>query len=141
MIRKADITDLDFIYQLSNQEMGSKFDYQMIKDYINAKETFSVFIVEKNDRIGFIILWESGENGQIFDFGIIDEFRRKGYGKLLLNFAINYFKKNNVKIISLEVREDNLAAIKLYESHGFIKQRVISKYYKDCDAFFYLRRL
>ncbi|EAT13136.1 GNAT family N-acetyltransferase [Bermanella marisrubri] len=55
------------------------------------------------------------------------EFRGKGLASNLINYVIEHCKKNKFEKCSLEVRKDNLSAIKLYEKHGFkIKQ--------DCDA-------
>jgi ribosomal-protein-alanine N-acetyltransferase len=47
------------------------------------------------------------------------EYRGKGIASSLINYVIEYCKKNKFKKCSLEVRKDNFSAIKLYEKHGF----------------------
>lgn len=50
------------------------------------------------------------------------EYWEKGLGTLLLEHAINYARiTGEVKNIYLEVRKDNIPAIKLYEKQGFKK--------------------
>lgn len=50
------------------------------------------------------------------------DYWKKGLGTLLLEHAINYARiTGEVKNIYLEVRKDNIPAIKLYEKQGFKK--------------------
>lgn len=51
-----------------------------------------------------------------FDLFVLPEFRRKGYGKALLEKAI---ETNRPKGMMLHVDIDNIAARNLYESLGF----------------------
>lgn len=50
---------------------------------------------------------------------IAPEFRGKGLANLLIDYTLEFCKKNGFKKCELEVREDNLAAIKLYQNCGF----------------------
>ena len=52
----------------------------------------------------------------------------------ILNFLINRAVELNKGCITLEVREDNKAAITLYEKNNFVKVGRRKKYYKDLDA-------
>ena len=44
----------------------------------------------------------------------------KGYGKIIVTALLNFASTNNVSEIKLSVDNDNIAAIKLYEKHGFV---------------------
>lgn len=52
---------------------------------------------------------------------VVKEYWNQGVGRRLLAEIINFAKENNVAIIDLQVRSDNLAAIHLYEKFGFRK--------------------
>lgn len=54
----------------------------------------------------------------IHDLVVVKEFRSRGIGKALLDFAEKKAKEQNCCKITLEVREDNRAK-KLYEREGF----------------------
>ncbi len=45
----------------------------------------------------------------------------QGIGTALLQKVVDYAKANGVEIINLEVRSDNVRAIRLYEKFGFVK--------------------
>jgi ribosomal protein S18 acetylase RimI-like enzyme len=46
--------------------------------------------------------------------------RRKGIGALLMDHAIELAQKQGLRVVALDVRPDNMAAIRLYERHGFV---------------------
>ena len=60
--------------------------------------------------------------------------RGKGKAKALLSHLIQYAKEHNVAQIFLEVNIENLPAISLYETMGFIKTGVRKNYYKMRDG-------
>ena len=55
------------------------------------------------------------------------DFRGKGYGKKLMNYAIEYAKNKGYKEISLGVNLDNYIAFKLYVDLGFTKIQYIGE--------------
>lgn len=55
------------------------------------------------------------------------DFRGKGYGKKLMNYAIEYAKNKGYKEISLGVNLDNYIAFKLYVDLGFTKIKYIGE--------------
>lgn len=55
------------------------------------------------------------------------EFRGKGYGKKLMNYVIEYVKREEYKEISLGVNLDNYIALNLYVKLGFTKIQYIGE--------------
>ena len=51
------------------------------------------------------------------------------FGSFLLENLISFANKLNIKVITLEVNECNLSAIKLYNKFNFNKVGVRKKYY------------
>lgn len=80
---------------------------------------------------------------EILTFGIIPEYRRQGEGIRLLNQMFQYANDNKVKKIFLDVAEDNLPAIKLYEKSGFRLIHRRKGYYQNgtTDALIYIKEL
>ncbi|MGD8325811.1 MAG: ribosomal protein S18-alanine N-acetyltransferase [Sphingomonadales bacterium] len=58
------------------------------------------------------------------------EYRRKGVGRTILTDACDYYEHAGVKTLFLEVREQNLAAQKLYIHVGFQYVGRRPKYYR-----------
>lgn len=59
----------------------------------------------------------------------------KGLGSQLLQKAIEFAKSNDIEIINLEVRSDNLRAIHVYEKFGFRKTGTSPAYLKIADSY------
>ncbi len=53
-----------------------------------------------------------------------------GIGTKLMEYLIDYAKKQGIEIINLEVRSDNSAAIHLYEKYGFKRCGSIPAFFK-----------
>lgn len=53
--------------------------------------------------------------------------RGHGYGKKLMNYVIDYAKRNNYEELSLGVNLDNYIALKLYVNLGFTKIQYIGE--------------
>ena len=68
----------------------------------------------------------------LYQFGnLIEEYRGKGIGKKLVEQAIEGMKIKKCNESYLEVRTDNIPAIKLYENLGFNRIAMLNTYYKD----------
>ena len=55
----------------------------------------------------------------VHDFIVSPNYRRRGLGKALLEYLIDYSTKNDFCRLNLEVREDNVKAQGLYKKVGF----------------------
>ena len=59
------------------------------------------------------------DEGQITNIATHPDYRRKGYGRAIVEAFKKHAKYNGLDSISLEVRESNKAAVGLYTSLGF----------------------
>ena len=71
----------------------------------------------------------AADEGQILNIATHPDYRRRGYGRLIMNEIIEYSRKNEIAFITLEVRESNIPAIALYESLGFYSVGRLKGYY------------
>lgn len=63
--------------------------------------------------------------------GVAPEQRRKGFGKILKQWQIQYAKENGFRVIVTNMRQSNIPIIKLNEKLGFIKRELCQGYYSD----------
>ncbi len=88
-----------------------------------------VFVLEEDKRlVGFVSICASRDSdlnptqvGEISAIYIHPDYWRKGYGKRLLDTAINEFIKIGFSEVSLWVLDSNQSAIRFYENMGFSK--------------------
>lgn len=77
-----------------------------------------IAVIEKNNRvIGFCKI-DLALNGKLDYLMILKDYRGKGYGKELMDWAMKSFTEENVRQIEVKVVDGN-AAIHLYEKYGF----------------------
>lgn len=120
------------IYELNNlDELDNSFiskDY--IKEELSNNPFGKVLILKEDGIIGYLYYSDIYERCEINQFEIKDIHRNSGKGNLLLKHLIDLVKKD----ITLEVRQDNIPAIKVYEKNGFIKRAIRKGYYNGIDG-------
>ncbi|OOM74135.1 putative N-acetyltransferase YycN [Clostridium puniceum] len=90
----------------------------------------SAHVVELNGNIIGKINIEYGEDSAfICGFGILPDFRGRGYGKAALKEALYLINKKNIYTIELDVECKNSTALNLYKACGF-EEKSIMNYYK-----------
>lgn len=67
----------------------------------------------ENQNIGYVNL-----------FYLISEYRGKGYGAKLIEYAEQFFQENNIYVYQLRVSQTNKRAISFYNKNGFDLLRV-----------------
>jgi GNAT superfamily N-acetyltransferase len=87
------------------------------------------YIAEKDSKvIGKIRLDFNGNTVGIYGFGVIPEFRGKGYGREILNLILDKAEVMNPECVYLEVASENKNALNLYKSCGFEEKSVMDYY-------------
>lgn len=87
--------------------------------------------VDERELAGYIVARETAGELHINNVAVRKQFRRRGYGALLLGQVLDEARKKRATAAFLEVREGNSAAQALYKKCGF---RAIAKrpnYYSD----------
>ena len=80
---------------------------------------------------GFLIARQAADEAEILNLAVALESRRSGMGGALLSAAFQSFRARGVRLVFLEVRESNAAAIAFYAKHGFSKTGRREDYYRD----------
>lgn len=99
--------------------------YDVMQDYF--MEEGSIFMKLDSRYIGYGQIILDGAVPTIVNFGIINEFRSRGYGKILLSELFRILYTHGYQKVRLKVDPDNYVAYKLYTRMGFRKSR---EYYK-----------
>lgn len=92
---------------------------------------------------GFICAQSVAGEWEIENVVVDAEFLRQGIASALMLALIQRAREEGASAVTLEVRESNLAARRLYEKHGFCVVGRRRLYYKvpDDDAMLYALRL
>ncbi|HUU38952.1 MAG TPA: ribosomal protein S18-alanine N-acetyltransferase [Candidatus Desulfaltia sp.] len=93
--------------------------------------SFPLVIVQTtlNRVIGYVMFWVIGEDVQINNIALHPDFRGMGIGEQVLRQVIEQVKFRGARLISLEVRPSNTAAVSLYKKLGFKLLAIRKGYY------------
>ena len=110
------------VYNKSFMDMphGTYIEIKEAKGYLANKDGNEDYflILDKNESIGFLNTTIKDKKA-FFDIGLIKEYRGKGYGKKLLETAIQFLNEKQVEEICLTVIEKNSIAYEMYKKRGF----------------------
>lgn len=124
MVRDFNEMDVPFIID-GLKHFNSKISNELFEN------PFSKFLVcETNKkRVGFISYSEYYDRIEI-DYIFVDlSYRRCGFASKMLEFLIKNSKSKKIDNITLEVSENNMAAINLYKKFGFLDGATRENYY------------
>ncbi len=69
--------------------------------------------------------------GEIYRIAVMPEYRKRGIGYRLLDYAYKTEKGKGLECLFLEVRSKNEAALALYRAYGFTELNRRKDYYKN----------
>jgi ribosomal-protein-alanine acetyltransferase len=86
----------------------------------DAGTTLAFFAELVGKPTGFIIGRQVADEAEILNLAVSASLRRQGQARALVERLLLAFREHSVRIVFLEVRESNSAAIVLYEKLGFL---------------------
>lgn len=81
--------------------------------------------------IAYIGMWFVMDECHITNVAVHEDYRRKKIASKLIEKMLDECKEHGTTYIELEVRENNVAAQKLYSNFGFVEECVRKDYYKN----------
>ena len=122
------------ISELKKEDLNLLNDTFINKEYLenefNNNPFIKVLILTEDKIIGYLYYSDIYDRVEINQIEIEEAHRNSGKGSLLLKELTDTVDKN----ITLEVREDNIPAIKLYEKFNFKKVAIRKNYYNGVDG-------
>jgi ribosomal-protein-alanine N-acetyltransferase len=133
LIRRLNLGDVDRIHQIEELAYPFPWSRGLFVDCLNAG--YALFGLQfGKELMGYTIFsWAVGD-AHLLNLCIHPDWQHRGYGSLLLEYAINHVVRLENDALYLEVRTSNTRAAKLYKNRGF---RVIGSrrsYYQAGDG-------
>ena len=101
-----------FSIPLSEKEL-----YEMLRNPL-----YRIITAKDGDEYaGHAVFLITGNIAEIVSVAVSENKRKQGFGRALIEEIKSICKEENISEILLEVRISNIAAISLYEKHGFEK--------------------
>lgn len=134
-ITEMSLSDLENIKDILISDFDDFWNYNILKEELESSNS-KYIIAKTNDGeiIGFAGIKIILDSADIMNIVVKKSWRNQGVGNLLLSNLISICKISNLSSLSLEVNEDNLPAIHLYEKVGFKKIGLRKNYYNWKDG-------
>lgn len=101
-------------------------------DLVNESSKYVVAKVD-NEIVGFAGIKIILDEADIMNIAVRIDKRKLGIGSMLLEKVIELARLSNCTSITLEVNENNIPAIQLYEKYNFKRIGLRKKYYNNAD--------
>ncbi|MBF1203324.1 ribosomal protein S18-alanine N-acetyltransferase [Fusobacterium pseudoperiodonticum] len=128
MIKKLTINDVDYIEQIFNLEKdifkNSAFSKESTENLVKADNSFIYAYLIDEKICGYLMVLDSIDVYEILAIATVEEYRNKGIAQELLD-------KIKTKDIFLEVRKSNEKAINFYKKNNFKQISIRKGYYSD----------
>lgn len=129
-LSKMSIEDLKSIKNVLASEFDNFWSYDVLEEELECDNSYVIVAkVDENTIVGFAGLKVILDEADIMNIVVKKDFRHNGIGSILLENLINHSKDLNLKTITLEVNENNLSAIRLYDKFSFDKLGIRKNYY------------
>ena len=144
--RLATPSDFEAVQAIENECFKEPYSTEDLRYEFEGNPVNKIIVAENDGKVvGFIDFLITFNSSTIMQVAVTKEFRKNGIATQLLSEMENSFPKeidDLVETITLEVRESNEAAKKLYMKNGYKIVVIKTNYYKDGEnAIYMIKRL
>jgi len=131
VFRPCEEKDIPFVMELDGEAFFDSWSRDTWQGELQNK--IAVWIVEELEGriVGYAGIWIVAAEAQVMRVAVRKELRNLGLGSALTRALIQKAWEAGAEAITLEVRESNAAAQKVYERCGFVSEGVRPNYYED----------
>jgi len=127
-IRQMDLADIEQVAEIERKAYEFPWSKGIFRDCLNSGYLCRVAEMPVG-VIGYAIMSLGAGECHILNLCIHPEFQNRGMGQYLLEYMIDYARRNRGRIAFLEVRESNEKAFRLYHRLGFNEIGTRENYY------------
>ena len=145
-VRPLNLYDCQAVADLETQLFAGRFTARSLRDMLNKLAFYGAVLpaVEQAEVIHtYCLSTITADCADIIAIGTHRDWQRRGFGRLMLEHLIGVTEQQHVEKIVLEVAADNMPAIQLYDSCGFVETGCRKNYYQRgearCDAVIMVR--
>lgn len=125
---EKEITRQNILY-FDDEEIIDETEEYKTSPLEDNSEHYKIYIVElEGEVIGKINVDYSNRSAFISGFGILPDYRGKGYGKAVLMETLCMIEKQSIPVAELDVLCTNSNALNLYKACGFEEESIMNYY-------------
>jgi len=131
--RLASAADLDGVLAIEEASFNNPTTREWYEGELKRPEVCFIYVLRTPDSpvSGFCAFWLVAEQAHINNLAVRPELRSRGLGTLLLEAIIVEAAHLGASLLTLEVRQSNEPALRLYERAGFHQAGLRKNYYTN----------
>lgn len=131
-IREMCLMDIERVYEIERVSFKSPWSYEMIRHELLFNDVAYYIVAEIN---GIVVahagMWVLPPEAHMTNIAVAPEYRNRGIATRLILALMSYAVSVDARRISLEVRQNNHAAQRVYYSLDFRYVGIKKRYYSD----------
>jgi [ribosomal protein S18]-alanine N-acetyltransferase len=132
-VRRCTEADLDLVEEIERLSFPAPWARAAFADELERPWAHLELLCQgpSGHIVGFCNYWVVADELHILNVAVRPEERRRGHARRLLGHMLEAGRQARVRVLSLEVRASNTAAVALYRRLGFRQVGLRPKYYAD----------
>lgn len=127
--REMRLNDIPAVVKLEESSFPTPWTYWIFFQELISPQRFYLVAELGGEVIGYAGMSWLLDEGHITTLAVDREHRRQGIGSMLLEKLIDRARSLGLRYLTLEVRESNIPAQKLYHKYGFVVEGKRHRYY------------
>lgn len=123
--------DIPVILHIEEESFYDAWNENMLLNEINNSVTTYLAMEVDGKLLAYAGFWLVAGEAQVTRVAVADAERGQGYGTRMTAALINKAWEMGAEAITLEVRESNIAAQRVYFTCGFASEGIRPNYYED----------
>ncbi len=122
---------LDRVLEIENLCFSSPWNKASFVSGMNTNFQKYYSAIYDGNIVGYIVIMHLFEAGEILNIATTPHMQKNGIAQKLMDYSLDYMKKNGVSRVTLEVRASNVPARHLYQKTGFSEFSIRKNYYSS----------
>jgi ribosomal-protein-alanine N-acetyltransferase len=127
------VSDLESVLEIEKQGFRASWTESMFREELEREWAYVDVVRLQHGRskrvVAFCNYWLVTDEVQLLNVATHGDHRRSGFAALLMRHMLSFAVRQACRLVTLEVRRSNEAAIRLYEQFGFVTVGIRSNYY------------
>lgn len=133
-ISKMSLDDFENIKDILISEFDDFWNEKLLENELKNENSYYVVAKYEEKIVGFAGIKYVLDEADIMNIVVRKDCRNCGVGSFLLKHIVDFAKNNGINKLTLEVNENNIQAIHLYQKFGFRQIAKREKYYNKKDT-------
>lgn len=131
LIRRMEAKDIARVQEIERQGFANPWSEQSFLSELENPISHMLVLETEEGIVGMMGYWMVLDEMHLLTIAVDEMHRGRGLARFLMHAMLSHGKEAGVKQVVLEVRENNDAAIRLYERYGFSAVGRIANYYPE----------